>query len=449
MFFVLIAINLLFIYFFYSIGFLYGIYIVSLFFLFFIVLSLFSKTWQSWIKFFVKFVLLEYAMYINFFIILCGFYFLSNYFFQQSYGIWLQSSLSAIFFVLGIWTVFALFSSFLARNDLIKLSYFAIFVAWIYIYFLLKNLDVFEYFVSFTLSVSVVSHLLYFVRTSKYNYFLLYIVFLSGIISLFFLIKNTLNLEANMLSLIVQVIVFIILSYTLYVKNLYKHKKELEELMKTREYEIWVFWYSDIEISKEEDSEYKDFVQKRDYYDTIMSFFVNSPSPVKIIFALTNSIPVFFASWFFFHNLQSWANILNEIVYRLGWLVFFVNFILFKKLDWFVMIQRVFAFFVINFVTYFTIIDFMWQNYFYIAIWWIVWNLLTTSLIIFIWDKWWFLQAVDYLTWSFINFLGVWLNIYFLLKIWLNLYFVSWIIFLYIWLYIALYRLIYKKYFNL
>lgn len=449
MFFVLILINLVFMYFFYLINFPYGIRIVWLFLLFFIWLALFSKTWKNGIQFFVKFVLLEYAMYINFFIILCGFYFLINYFFQQSDWVWLMSSLKALFVVLWMSVIFNLFACFTNKQDFIKVSFFGFFTIWFYAYFLLQNLDVLEYFISFLLSVSVVSHLVFFIKNDKYNYFILYVAFLSWIISLFLLIKNVLNLESNMMSLIVQIAVLLILLYTLYVKNLYEHKIELEESMKQRESEIWVFWYSEIKISDQEEKEYKDFSAKRAYYDTIMSFFVDAPSPVKIIFAFTNSMPVVFASWFFFQNLQSWNNIFNEIIYRLGWVIFFINFILFKKLDWFVIVQRIFAFFVINFVTYFTIIDFMWENYFYIAIWWIIWNLLTTSLIIFIWDKWWFLQAVDYATWSFINFLWVALNVYFVLKIGLNIYFVSWIVLLYIWLYIALYRIIYKKYFNL
>jgi hypothetical protein len=79
---------------------------------------------------------------------------------------------------------------------------------------------------------------------------------------------------------------------------------------------------------------------------------------MKILLALTNTVPLLFATYYFFSHLGSENYLQNEILYWIGAILFFINFLLFKKLNWFVTIQRFFAFFVINFVTYFTIIDF-------------------------------------------------------------------------------------------
>jgi len=437
--------NFAFIYFFYNINFVYWNYLVWFIFSIMIFLLLFSHTGQQSIHFFIKKFFIEYIMYINFLIIISWIYLILNYLLQQKYGFWVLTDIKSLFIILWITIFIYIFSCFFDKQNILKISYFGFFVIFFYLFYFIKDFNIFEYFISFLLAISVVGHLIYFVKFFKYNMLILYIIFLSFIVSIFLLIKNTLNLSSNTLSLIIQFIVLIILIYIIYINKKYNKYLDIKKLNEKKQHELNVFWFSDIKISKEDELYFKIF--NKDYYNAVIDFFLNSPNIVKIIFALTNSIPVLFATWFFFKNLWWWNNIYNEIIYWLGGLIFFINFLLFKNLNRFVFIQRIFAFFVINFVTYFTIIDFMWNKYLYIAIWWIIFNLLTTFLMIFIWKKNDILGAVDYLTWSIINFLWVFINIFFLLKIWLNIYLISWIILLYIWFYLFLYRIIYKKYF--
>lgn len=445
MFAILLLVNLLFIYFFYSIDFMYWNYLVWFILSIIFLLSLFSDTWQKSLKFFIKKFFLEYIMYINFLIIISWIYLIINYFLQKHHGVWMMSDIQSSLFVLWISIALYLFSLFFDNKNILKVSYFGFFVIFSYMYYLLWDFRIFEYFISFILSISVVGHLMYFVRKWVYDKFILYIIFLSFIISVFLVIKNTLDISSNTLSLITQFIVLAILLYVVYIEKNYNRYNNIKENIQKRQHEINVFWYSDIELDKKDEIYYKNF--NKYYYDIIIDFFLKAPDIVKIIFALTNSIPVLFATWFFFQNLWWWNGLYNEIIYWLWGLVFFINFLLFKHLKRFVFIQRIFAFFIINFVTYFTIIDLIWKNYLYISIWWIVWNLLTTIIMIFLWKKNDILGAFDYVTWSVINFLWVFLNIYFLLQIWLNIYLISWIILLYLGLYLFLYRIIYKKYF--
>ncbi len=445
MFAILLLVNLVFIYFFYSIDFIYWNYLVWVILSIMVLLALFSDTWQKSLKFFIKKFFLEYIMYINFLIIISWIYLIINYFLQQHHGVWMISDIQSLLFVLWISIALYLFSCLFDKKNILKVSYFGFFVIFSYMYYLLWDFKIFEYFISFILSISVVGHLIYFVRKWVYDRFILYMIFLSFIISIFLIIKNTLDISSNTLSLIIQLIVLAILLYVVYIEKNYNRYHNIKDNIQKRQHEINVFWYSDIKLDKKDEIYYKNF--NKDYYDIIINFFLKAPDTVKIIFALTNSIPVLFATWFFFQNLWWWNGLYNEIIYWSWWIVFFINFLLFKHLRWFVFVQRIFAFFILNFVTYFTIIDFMWKNYLYIAIWWIAWNLLTTIIMIFIWKKNDILGALDYVTWSIINFLWVFLNIYFLLQIWLNIYLISWIILLYLGLYLFLYRIIYKKYF--
>lgn len=445
MFVILFLINILFLWYFFAINFIYWDYLVWFLFSIMIILALFSDTGQKSIKFFLKRFFLEYIMYINFLIIISWIYFIIKYFFQKYYNIWLITDINAIFTVLWFVILLYLFSCFFNKINILKVSYFWFLVIFSYMLYLVKDLVVFEYFISFIVSISVVWHLIYFIKNKRYSRFILYVLFLSSIVALFLLIKHIFKLSLNTLSLVVQLIVFVILLYNIYIEKKYNRYLSIKEEIEKRQHELSLFWFSDIKIDKEDEEYYENF--DKNYYDIIIDFFLKAPDTVKIIFALTNSIPVVFATYVMFKTLWVGHNVYNEIIYWIQWIVFFINFLLFKYFNWFVFIQRIFAFFIVNFITYFTIIDFIWKNYLYISIWWMIWNLFTTLLMLFIWKKDKLLQAVDYLTWSFVNFLWVFLNIYFLLKIGLNVYLTYWIILLYLGLYLFLYRIIYRKYF--
>jgi len=108
-------------------------------------------------------------------------------------------------------------------------------------FYLVRDLQIFEYFISFILSISVVGHLIYFVRWRVYDRFILYVVFLSFIVAVFLIIKDTLDISSNTLSLIIQLIVLIILFYTVYIEKNYNKYLDIQKQIEKRQYEMDVF----------------------------------------------------------------------------------------------------------------------------------------------------------------------------------------------------------------
>ncbi len=444
MFFVLILIHLWFIYFFWKINFLYWVYFITFVLSILIVLSFLTDSGKSTWKSLLKDFFIDYIVYLNFIIILTWIFFILKYFLSQQIWIGLLTDIKALFGVLWINIIIYLISCIINKDTWIKLSYFWFTIIWWYLYYLIKDIKIFEYFIAFIVSISVVWYLLNYLRYN-YNKFILYIIFLSST-TLFFIFLDKVFIHSDIiLSLSIQITMSIILLWIIYYKN--KYKQLLEVLKKYKEYEneLNLFWYSDKKLDKNEEKIFKN--PHNGTYKIIVDFFINSPDFVKILFSLTNTVPVIYASTYFFTHLQTTNKLLNEGLYWSWAIVFFINFLLFKKLNWFITIQRLLAFFVMNFVAYFTIVDFFWHNYLYIAIWWILWNLFTTVIILFLWKKDSIFNHTDYIIWSVINFVWIFINIYFLIKLNLNNYLLSWIILLYLWAYLYLYRIVYKKVF--
>ena len=444
MFFILILIHLWFIYFFWKINFLYWVYFVSFVLSILIVLSFLTDSWKSNWKSLLKEFFINYIIYLNFIIILIWLFFILKYFISQHFGISLITDIKALFWVLTINIIIYLISSFINKKTWIKLSYFWFTLIWGYLFYLIQDIKIFEYFIVFILTVSVVWYLLNFLRYN-YNKFILYIIFLSSI-TLFFIFLDKIFFHSDiLLSLSIQITMFIILSWIIYYDNKYKKLLKIKQKYKEYENELNLFWYSDKKLTEDEEKILDNPYNK--IYKIIVDFFIDSPDLVKILFSLTNTIPVIYASIYFFNHMQETNKLLNESLYWAGAIIFFINFLLFKKLNWFVAVQRLLAFLVMNFVAYFTITDFFGHNYLYIAIWGILWNLFTTIIILFIWKKESVFNQTDYLIWSIVNFLWVFINIYFLIKLNLNYYLLIWVILLYLWAYLYLYRIVYKKVF--
>ena len=444
MFVVLLLVHLLFIWFFWKIGFSWWMYIIGFIFFLLFILFFFTEEWKSTWKKFLKEFILTYLSYINIVLIMLWVFFISKYF-LISYGFSQETliNLSALMVVLGFLMIF-LFLWVLIKNHLwIKLAYFWFFLTWWYISYLVWDLKVFNFFVWFLLAITVVSHLLYFVRFQTTYKFFLYVLLIFGLIGFFLIVKNFIT-SPIVFSNFVQLVILLILSWILLIKSFFNKILKIEEKIKSYQNDLKMYWYSDIEISKQEKFFYEKWAKYKALISSLLNFFDTSPLLVKILFSLTNTVPLIFASYYFFANLDSSDYIKNNIFYWIWAILFFVNFLLFKKLNWFVVIQRVFAFFVISFVVYFTLFNFFGYNYMYIAIWWIIWNLLSTVIILFIW-KYKIFDAVDYLNWTVVNFLWLFVNIFLLLKIPVNFYFKLWVIFLYFWAYLYLYRIIYKK----
>jgi len=446
MLFIFLLSSLLFLFFFIKIWFLYWIYLVIFLISIILILSFFSNDWQNNWKDFFKSFFLEYIMYINFFVIVLWVFFMLKYFFLL-YDIWEITNIKAIMSIIWIVSTLIIISTLLNKQNFLKISFFGLFILWCILFFLVKDINIFYYSISHINSLAIVSYLIYFSIYWKIDKYTAYIIFIFTITLLFIILNNYFIHSQIILSFTIQFVIFCILSFIIYTKNLYQKLLSIQNKIQDRENEIKLFGYSELKLENNENDFLNKHTKYENFYKFLKEFFIESPKIVKILFSLTNTIPIILASWVFFHQLESINRIQNEIFYWLGAIMYFINFLLFKKLDWFVIIQRLFAFFVINFVTYFTIIDFSWNNYLYIAIWWIIWNLFATIIILFLDNKHNTFWAMDYLIWTIVNFIWLFVNIYFLFKIWLNYYLSVWIALLYLGIYLFLYRIIYKKYF--
>lgn len=446
MFLIFLAVNLIFLYFFFEIHFMIWVYFLLFILSIIFVLSFFTEEWQRTWKSFLKSFFLNYLSYINLLVIVIWIYFILKYIFTHYLQItWISQEIYASFSILWMLIIFSILWIIVKNSTWIKTSYFWFFVVRTYIFVKIPDIKVFYYFISFLLSVTTVLHLIYLIRNQKVCKRFLYIILISFFIVTFILLHKFLIHNINILTLAIQLIITLILIWMIYLKSTYEKLIKIEKKLEQIQYEINLFWYSDIKLEENEEKFYSKHKKYKKTYEQLIDFLLNAPSSIKIIFALTNTIPVIFASWYFFKNLWMWNNIHNEIIYWLNAILFFINFLLFKKLHRFVYIQRLFAFFVINFITYFTIMDFFGKNFTYIAIWWIIWNLFSTSLILILGKKKNLFNHIDYLIWSIINFLWVFINIYFIFKISIDYSLKVWLIMLYLGLYLFLYRIIYKR----
>jgi len=445
MFLIFILTNLLFLCFFWKIDFIYWIYVILFVLSIVFVLSFFTNEWQKNWKQFIKEFFFKYLSYINLIVILLWLFFLFKYFFINNYWEHKIIDFRVTFGLIAVTSIIYFFWIIFTKEDFTKISLFGWIILWWYLWYLLPDWKIFNYFVAFILSINCVWFLIYYIKHYKISKLLLYIIFFSTLIWFFIIIHEKIFTNYITFALSIQFVIWIILLFMLQTDITYKKLLQIGNKIKQRQHEMNLFWYSDTKLTEYEEKFYSKHIKKQDSYKFFIDFFINSPKQVKIIFAITNTTPLIIASYYFFTNILYNRNITNEIYYWLWSIMFFVNFILFKKLSWFVVIQRFFSFFVINFITYFSIIDFFWKNYLYIAIWGIVWNLLSTILILIIWKKRNIFDAVDYLFWSIINFLWVFVNIYFLLKLDIMNYLKIWIILLYLWVYMFLYRMIFKK----
>lgn len=446
MFIIFLFTNILFWYFFFKINFLWWLYLVLFVSSIALLLSLFTESWKkTWWTIF-KELILTYLSYLNLIVIIIWLFFVVKYLTKWYFPI-IYLDLGSALIVLWALIIFYFLGLISKINSWTKLSFFWFSLIWLYIFYIVKDIKIFYYFTAFILAISSTGFLIYNIKHNKKNLFLAYIILISFLIALIILLNKYLIPNPINLSLAVQIIVMIILWFLIHIKNTYERIIKIETILKERNNELNLFWYSDIKLSPSDENFINKFKNKKSYLINLIDFLINCPQSIKVIFALTNTIPILFSSIYFFMNIWKWNYIQNELSYWIWAMIFFINFILFKKLNRFVTIQRIFAFFVVNFVTYFSIVDFFWHNYIYIASWWILWNLISTVIILLIWDKKNIFDKFDYITWTIVNFLWVFINIYFLLQINMDQYLRWWLIMLYLGLYLFIYRITYKKIF--
>ncbi len=173
----------------------------------------------------------------------------------------------------------------------------------------------------------------------------------------------------------------------------------------------------------------------------IYNFIENLPEYIKFLLWALNIITIFIQIFIFIKTLHTNSNILeNEFFYWGSIVIFFINFLILKYLNFYHLIQRIFFFFILNFWIYLSIINIFWKNYLSISIYWISRNLLNSFLIFLTSNllKKHILIYEDIFFWILANLLAIPINIYFLFKT--NLFYdlklaILWI---YIWIQLIL-----------
>lgn len=175
--------------------------------------------------------------------------------------------------------------------------------------------------------------------------------------------------------------------------------------------------------------------------------FFNTKSPITS-FALSfmNIVLIFFQIYLFFKNIWTWDwMLMYEIIYWLSILTFFWNYLLLKQINLYYNLQRIFAFFILNLGIYLSIINIFWKVPEYMAIWWIIWNLIT-ALVVFstqpLKEKK-ILFREDLYLWILANTLSTLINTFFLFRLDYNFSTKIWFIILYLWVQLFI------KYYNI
>lgn len=442
MFWVFFLVNLIFLYFLWFIHFKIGLYLILGIIAVLIIFSFFTNEWKIFWKAIFKLIFIDYISYVNLIFLIIGSYLILIYFLPLYFSSYVN--IIAIFICLWVLIILGIIWILINKIDWVKLVFFWSILLWAYLFYLYPYYNLFYYFVAFILWVSTFLNLVYFIKNNKNLQELIYVIFVSFIVAIIILFSRLFHFSYIGIAILAQLIVWVILIIWNLSKYFLKKLNKIAAIMQEYNHELTLFGYSDIEISDKDKNFFTTYSKYYSLFLNISRFFDNSPFYIKFILSLTNTIPLIIATYYFFLSLGKYSNSISEILYRIWIILFFANFILFKELKWFVVIQRFFSFLVLNVIIYFTIINFLGKNYFYLAFWGILWNLFSTILILFLWKKLDF-EPLDFLNWLIINFIVYFLNIYFLSKLEINNYLFWWILFLYTGLYIFISRQIYSK----
>ncbi len=185
-----------------------------------------------------------------------------------------------------------------------------------------------------------------------------------------------------------------------------------------------------------------------EYLTKLDKFFWTMPNVMKFVYWIANVVLIFVQITLFIIHIYSnpWNTVFYyEILYWVGIILFFMNFIFLQYIDYYYYIQRIFVFFVINFGIYLSVInlfggsELMWDKYLYITIIWIVWNILNNFAIFAsspLKEKK-FLYTEDYYLWILSNFWALLVNIYFIFRLsilWWSIFFKLSLSLLYVWI---------------
>lgn len=283
--------------------------------------------------------------------------------------------------------------------------------------------------------------LLFIVKTFALYVFLIFIIWtfienklynIKQIAFLYFILTAMVFIYSNIsdtpyISLVISQFLLTLIFLFIYLLNVFQQRYKEKVTSKSKLEYILEGWTI---ASKKEKRKFSKILED------VSGFFNSVPEYIKFLLALLNLWLIFGQIYIFFMNIGSDEFLYYEMFYWFSILMFFINFVLMKLINYYYSLQRIFSFFILNFWIYLTIINIFGENYFYIVLFWIGWNLFN-SLIIFV-SKRLFLSEIlkkeDFYLWIFANFLAVLVNIYFIYLLDIALDTSIYIITMYIWM---------------
>ena len=145
----------------------------------------------------------------------------------------------------------------------------------------------------------------------------------------------------------------------------------------------------------------------------VYNFVDNMPQIVKYCLEWINTFIILLLIYLYFRNTLSLRWSVEQIFYWVIMLWFIVNVYSLKKIDYTSIIQRLITFLVINFAIYISLFSALKWDIESVALFAIVWNLLSTSLVFSIHKTkvWSYLKKIDYSFWIFTTILAMVVNI--------------------------------------
>lgn len=168
----------------------------------------------------------------------------------------------------------------------------------------------------------------------------------------------------------------------------------------------------------------------------VFDFVSNMPQIVKYCLEWINTFVILLLIYLYFKNTLSLNWSVEQVFYWVIMLGFIVNVYSLKKIDYTSIFQRLITFLVINFAIYISLFSALKWDIESVALFAIVWNLLSTSLVFSIHKTkvWSYLKKIDYSFWIFTTLLALIVNIILLFNTQIQKAFLLPMILLYIWI---------------
>ena len=168
----------------------------------------------------------------------------------------------------------------------------------------------------------------------------------------------------------------------------------------------------------------------------VYDFTYNMPQIVKYCLEWINSFIILLLIYLYFKNTLSLRWSVEQLFYRIVMLWFIVNVYSLKKIGYTSILQRLITFLVINFAIYISLFSAFKWDIETVALFAIVRNLLSTSMVFSIHKTkvWLYLKKIDYSFWIFTTLLAMIINIILLFNTQIQRAFLLPMILLYVWI---------------